>query len=84
MAEYLDTIPPEDRIIILTSRTEQFWQMTLDFLAEARVRYDQILFCMPMGERILVNDQKPSGVDMAVAVNVKRAQFLLPGIVGKR
>ena len=26
---------------------------------------------MPMGEWIVVNDRKPSGIDMAVSVNVK-------------
>ena len=31
-----------------------------------------ILFNIPMGERIVVNDRKPSGIDMAVAINLDR------------
>ena len=30
------------------------------------------MFNMPMGERIVVNDGKPSGIDMAVSVNLDR------------
>ena len=76
--EYLETIPKEDRIVIFTSRTEEYRQMTLDFLHEHQIRYDEILFNMPMGERIIVNDRKPSGLDMAVALNVDRDAFDLP------
>ena len=79
--EYLDTIPKEDKIIIFTSRTEEFRQMTLDFLNENQIRFDEILFHMPMGERIVVNDRKPSGLNMAVAVNMDRDKFVMPKIV---
>lgn len=78
--EYLENIPAEDKILILTSRTDEFKKMTLDFLEEQMIRYDQILFNMPMGERIIVNDRKPSGLDMAVAVNVDRDLFAVPKI----
>ena len=74
--EYIDSLPEEDRIVILTSRTEEYREMTLDFLAEQGIRYDDILFCMPMGERIVVNDRKPSGIDMAYAVNLDRDHFV--------
>ena len=37
--------------------------------AKNDIRYDQILFDMPMGERIVVNDRKPSGIDMAVVID---------------
>lgn len=78
--EYLHTIPAEDKIIIFTSRTEEYKQMTLNFLAAHEIRYDEILFNMPMGERIIVNDRKPSGLDMSVAINIDRNQFVLPEI----
>ena len=73
--EYLDSLPGEDRIVIFTSRKEAYREMTLDFLERNAVRYDDILFEMPMGERIVVNDRKPSGIDMAVAVNCDRDHF---------
>ena len=79
--EYINTIPAGDTIIILTARTDAYKQMTIDFLAEQGIRYDEILFNMPMGERILVNDRKPSGLDMSVAINIDRDDFALPEIV---
>ncbi len=54
--------------------------MTLGFLEENRIRYNEILFNMPMGERIVVNDRKPSGLPMAVALNCQRDEFALPKI----
>ena len=82
--EYLDELPKEDKIIILTSRLEEYGEMTIEFLREQEIRFDQILFEMPMGERILVNDRKPSGVDMAVALNLERDSFWLPQVVRER
>lgn len=81
--EYLDALPQEDRIIILTSRADEYRQVTLDFLAEQGIRYDDILFNMPYGERILVNDRKPSGLDMSVAVSVERDNPEFPEIERK-
>lgn len=82
--EYLGRIPNNDKIIILTSRTEEYRAQTLLFLERNGVRYDLILFNMPMGERILVNDRKPSGLDMAVAVNLDRDVFEMPQIVREK
>ncbi|MDE6518618.1 MAG: hypothetical protein K2L18_12360 [Acetatifactor sp.] len=78
---YLDEIPAEDKIVILTSRTEEYRQQTLDFLKKQGIRYHEILFEMPMGERIVVNDRKPSGLDMAIALNMDRNRFELPDMV---
>lgn len=83
-AEYLAEIPKEDRIIILTSRTEEYREMTVRFLKENGIRYDEILFDMPFGERILVNDRKPSGLDMAVAVNLHRDIFRMPRVAREK
>ena len=82
--EYLETIPPEDKIVILTSRKAQYREKTLGFLRDNKIRYDEALFDMPMGERILVNDRKPSGLDMAVALNLDRDDFSLPKIARER
>lgn len=81
--EYLDGLPEEDFVLILTSRTEEYREKTLAFLKDNGVRYDKILFNMPMGERIVVNDRKPSGLDMAVAMNVNRDIFSIPNIERK-
>ena len=79
--EYIDDLPEEDKVIIFTSRTDKYKEMTLKFLDDNKIRYDQILFNMPMGERIIVNDRKPSGLDMSVAINIDRDRFELPEIV---
>ena len=81
VTEYLGAIPPEDKIVIFTSRTEEYRESTLAFLKAAGIRYDEILFQMPMGERIVVNDRKPSGIAMSVAINVNRDRFELPQII---
>ncbi len=79
--EYLDDIPEEDYILILTSRTDEYREQTLSFLKENGIRYDEIIFNIPMGERIIVNDRKPSGIDMAVAVNINRDDPDFPEII---
>ncbi len=81
---YLDEIPAEDKIVIFTSRTEEYRRQTLDFLQQQGIRYDEILFGMPMGERIVVNDRKPSGLEMAVALNIDRDKFVLPEVIRGR
>ncbi len=73
--EYLDQIPGEDYILILTSRTEEYREQTISFLYANGIRYNEILFNMPMGERIVINDRKPSGLDMAFAINMDRDKF---------
>lgn len=83
-SEYLQTIPDGDKVIIFTARPEEYKEMTLDFLKRHGIRYDEILFNMPAGERIVVNDRKPSGLDMAVAMNMDRDCFFLPEVVRKK
>ncbi len=82
--EYIDSLPLEDKVIILTSRLDDCREETLGFLRSQGIRFDEILFGMPMGERIVINDQKPSGLDMAVAFNLERDKFKLPIIVRER
>lgn len=82
--EYLETIPPEDKVIFLTSREEKYREATVRFLSGHGIRYDAILFDMPMGERIVVNDRKPSGIEMAVALNMDRDCFALPDIIREK
>lgn len=72
---FLSNIRPEDMVVLLTSRKEEYRQTTIKFLQEQEIRYDHILFNAPYGERILVNDRKPSGLQMAVALDVERDQI---------
>ena len=81
--EYMDTIPDSDYVLIMTAREEIYMERTISFLDDHGIRYDEILFNIPMGERIVVNDRKPSGLDMAIAINMDRNEFDIPEIVRK-
>lgn len=70
--DFLKKIPLEDMVVIITSRTDECRDGTLKFLRHHGVRYDYIIFNAPYGERILVNDDKPSGLCMSHAVRVNR------------
>lgn len=72
---FMRDLPQEDKIIILTARTSEYKELTLEFLKENKIRFDHILFNMPHGERILINDMKPSGLKTAVAINLQRNDF---------
>lgn len=75
-ADFLSSIPKNDMIIFVTSRSDEYKQITIDFLKENGVRYDHIIFNAPYGERIIINDRKPSGLDMSISVNTNRDEFL--------
>jgi 23S rRNA G2445 N2-methylase RlmL len=74
--EFLKSISDDDLIVFITSRTSEYKELTESFLAENNIRYDHIIYNAPFGERILVNDRKPSGLDTAIAVNIERDKAL--------
>ncbi len=74
--EFLQSIPEEDFILIITAREKDARERTEKFLAENKIRYNLMLFEMPMGERILINDNKPSGLKCAYSICPERNQGL--------
>lgn len=66
------TIPLDDCIVITTARNPMYEEATKKFLIENHMRYDHLLFGIGHGERIVVNDEKPGGLQTAIAWNVKR------------
>ncbi len=70
--EFYSKISPEDKVILMTARKEEYLEDLKKFLAENELRYDYLLTDMPMGERILVNDDKPSGLKCAYAICKER------------
>ena len=74
--EFIDKISPNDKVILLTARKEEYLENLKDFLEQNKIRYDYLLTDMPMGERILFNDAKPSGLKTAYAFNLPRNQGL--------
>lgn len=74
--EFFNQLPEGDMVIFLTSRTDEYRQLTIEFLKENELRYDYIIFNAPYGERIIVNDDKPSGLNCSIAVNLERDRDL--------
>lgn len=74
--EFFEKISPHDKVVLLTARKEEYLPALKEFLKANNIRYDYLLTDMPMGERILVNDRKPSGLDMAFAINKNRDENL--------
>ncbi len=74
--EFLESIPKKDMVVFLTSRLNEYKDITEEFLRENGVRFDHIIYNAPYGERILLNDNKPSGLIMGISINVKRNQPL--------
>lgn len=78
--KFINSIPKGDKIIILTSRKKEYKEQTLSFLSDKNIRFDDIVFGLPYGERIIVNDKKPSGLKVSVAVDLERDKGDFPTI----
>ena len=70
--EFFEKIPFQDKIVLLTARKDECLEDLKNFLQKHQLRYDYILTDMPMGERILINDNKPSGLKCAYAICKER------------
>ena len=73
--EFLRNIPDKDMVVFITSRTTEYEAITVDFLKKNNIRYDSIIFNAPYGERILINDDKPSGLQTGKSICIKRDSF---------
>ncbi|MBB6252952.1 hypothetical protein [Nitrospirillum iridis] len=71
-ASFMQAIPATDRIVLMTARSSAHEAATRAALLAAGIRFDLILFDLPAGERILINDAKPSGLQTAHAVTIPR------------
>lgn len=78
VAALFSTIPIEDMIILLTARGELAREATTSALTKYGIRFNEIIFNIPRGERLLINDIKPSGLLTAYAFNVARDGGLFP------
>ncbi len=74
--EFLDSIPEKDMIVFITSRGDEYRELTERFLNDNGIIYDHIIFNAPYGERILINDDKPSGLKMSYSCSIKRDEGL--------
>ncbi|MCX8130429.1 MAG: hypothetical protein N3I35_10055 [Clostridia bacterium] len=72
ISELFRGIGDEDIVILLTARDEVYRMETECALAGSGLRWNYLIMGVPHGERILINDKKPSGLITAYAVNVER------------
>jgi hypothetical protein len=73
--EFLASLPSEDRVVLLSARTEDHRETTIRSLESFGIRYDALILGLPVGERLLINDAKPDGLVMAHAINTRRDVF---------
>ena len=74
--QFLEQIPKMDKVVFFTSRSKEIAELTESFLESQEIRYDVIIYDVPYGERILINDRKPSGLRTAIAINTIRDEFM--------
>jgi len=74
--DFFDKIDSVDKVILVTSRNESFREITERSLSEHGIRYDMLIMNLPAGERILINDIKPTGLKTAYAINLTRDKGL--------
>lgn len=67
-----DSFDPQDMIILTTARPSEYKEKTIQFLNDNHIRFNHIIFDLPRGERVLVNDKKPDVDVTAIAINVER------------
>lgn len=70
--DFICSIPSDDKIILLTARTNSQINDLKSFLSENGIRFDYVISDLPVGERILINDKKISGLKMAHVYNKDR------------
>ena len=70
--EFWSQLQPADTVILLTARSAEKAPAIRAFLAAHGLRVDHLVAGCAVGERILFNDAKPSGLPMAHAVNLPR------------
>ena len=72
VVEFWNKIPADDKIILLSARDSKEKKPTLKLLNDHGLFYDYAIFNLPVGERILINDSKPKGLNTALAINLER------------
>jgi hydroxymethylpyrimidine pyrophosphatase-like HAD family hydrolase len=69
---FFKEINKNDYVIITTARSKTYQKETEKFLFDNNIKYNQIIFDLPTGSRILINDKKPDGTKTAYCYNLKR------------
>lgn len=75
--EFFNSLPFEDFVVITTARKIKYKKQTITFLKQNNIRYNHIIFNLPTGERILINDMKPDNSKTAYSINLTRNKGFL-------
>jgi len=70
--EFFEQIPSEDTIILCSARPADLKDSTSDTVDKFGLRYDAIIFELPSGARIVINDTKPDGRITAKSIPLNR------------
>lgn len=65
-----------DYVLIVTARDSKYKDITEKFLFDNGIFYDKIIYDLPVGERLLFNDIKESGLITSYCFNLKRNEGL--------
>lgn len=57
--EFFSQLTPKDQVIIASARESRFAQATEKFLKDQGIIYKAIIYELPTGPRVLINDGKP-------------------------
>ncbi len=74
--EFFAQISKDDKVVLLTARSGDEVASVREFLAQNGLQIHAIISDLPFGERILINDTKPSGLKTAYAINKARDEAL--------
>lgn len=81
--DFFRELPDGDHVVLLSARAESYREQTEDQLERWGVRFNALLLGLPVGERILINDEKPRGLRTAWAVSVARDAGIPGDFVGE-
>ena len=70
--EFMNKIPRNDYIILTTAREYRHQWQTEEFLRRNNVQWDKIIYALPSGRRVLINDSDESGEVKAYGISVAR------------
>jgi len=76
--EFFRDLSPTDEVVLLSARAERYREQTEGQLHRWGIRFTALLLGLPVGERILINDEKPQGLRTAWALNVPRDAGIPP------
>lgn len=70
--DFFRKLPADDVVVLLSARVERYRQQTERELERWGIRFSVLMLDLPVGERVLINDEKPRGMRTAWAVSVAR------------